>query len=75
MGAGVRTEMKNRKPAASRSRVAPQDPAGKPGPSLGEDVRGKIGRQLRDMYDDVVCQGVPDRFVDLLNRLERQNEK
>jgi len=27
------------------------------------------------MYDDVVAQGVPDRFVDLLNRLERQNEK
>ena len=67
--------MKNRKPVASRSRVAPQDPAGKPAPSLGEDVRGKIGRQLRDMYDDVVSQGVPDRFVDLLNRLERQNEK
>jgi len=27
------------------------------------------------MYDDVVAQGVPDRFVELLNRLERQNEK
>jgi hypothetical protein len=67
--------MKNRKPAASRSPVAPEDPPGEPGPSLGEDVRGKIGRHLRDMYDDVVAQGVPDRFVDLLNRLERQNEK
>jgi len=27
------------------------------------------------MYDDVVAQGVPDRFVELLNRLEKQNEK
>ncbi|HXW26651.1 MAG TPA: NepR family anti-sigma factor [Xanthobacteraceae bacterium] len=67
--------MKNRKPAASRSPVVPQKPAGESGPSLGEDIRGKIGRQLRDMYDDVVAQGVPDRFVELLNRLERQNEK
>jgi len=67
--------MKNRKPAASRSRVATQEPAAEPGPSLGEDIRTKIGRQLRDMYDDVVAQGVPDRFVELLNRLERQNEK
>jgi len=67
--------MKNRKPAASGSPVAPENLPGEPGPSLGEDVRGKIGRHLRDMYDDVVAQGVPDRFVDLLNRLERQNEK
>jgi hypothetical protein len=67
--------MKDRKPAASRSPVAPSEPTGEFGPSLGGDIRGKIGRQLRDMYDDVVAQGVPDRFVDLLNRLERQNEK
>jgi hypothetical protein len=66
--------MKNRKPAASQSPTAP-DAVKKPRASLSEDIRGKIGRQLRDMYDDVVAQGVPDRFVDLLNRLERQNEK
>jgi hypothetical protein len=67
--------MKDRKPVASRAPDTPQEPAGKNEPSLGGDIRGKIGRQLRDMYDDVVAQGVPDRFVDLLNRLERQNEK
>jgi len=67
--------MKNRKPAASRSPDASQDPAEKAEPSLGGEIRGKIGRQLREMYDDVVAQGVPDRFVELLNRLERQNEK
>ena len=67
--------MKNRKPAASRSPDTALEPAGTAEPSLGGDIRGKIGRQLRDMYDDVVAQGVPDRFVDLLNRLERQNEK
>jgi Anti-sigma factor NepR len=67
--------MKNRKPVLSRSSDPSQEPAGKPDPSLGGEIRGKIGRQLRDMYDDVVAQGVPDRFVELLNRLERQNEK
>jgi anti-sigma factor NepR-like protein len=66
-------EMKNRKRAESRSPA--QAPARGSEPSLGGDVRGKIGQQLRDMYDDVVAQGVPDRFVELLNRLDKQNEK
>jgi hypothetical protein len=35
---------------------------------LGRDVQAKIGQQLRAiMYDDVVNQGVPDRFTELLN--------
>jgi hypothetical protein len=67
--------MKNRRPVASRSSDPSQEPTGEGNPSLGGEIRGKIGRQLRDMYDDVVAQGVPDRFVELLNRLERQNEK
>ena len=66
--------MKNRKPVASRPSEIPEEPAGNGKPSLSGDIRGKIGRQLRDMYDDVLAQGVPDRFVELLNRLEKQNE-
>jgi hypothetical protein len=27
------------------------------------------------MYDDVVSQGVPDRFVELLSRLDEQDEQ
>ena len=65
--------MKNRKSAASRSPDTSPEPAGKADPTLGGEIRGKIGRQLREMYDDVVSQGVPDRFVELLNRLEKQN--
>ena len=41
---------------------------GKTEPSLGRDIQAKIGQQLRAMYDDVVKQGVPDRFSDLLGR-------
>jgi hypothetical protein len=42
---------------------------------LGRDVQAKIGNQLRAIYDDVVKEGVPDRFVELLKRLDRKDEK
>jgi hypothetical protein len=41
---------------------------------LGRDVQAKIGNQLRAIYDDVVKEGVPDRFVDLLKRLDKPAE-
>jgi hypothetical protein len=37
---------------------------------LGRDIQSKIGQQLRAIYDDVVNQGVPDRFSDLLQQLD-----
>ena len=40
-------------------------------PQLNPEVQAKIGQQLRKIYDDMVTQGVPDRFADLLNRLEQ----
>ena len=43
-------------------------------PSLGRDVQTKIGQQLRAIYDDVVNQGIPDRFVELLNKLDKRKE-
>jgi len=39
--------------------------------SLDKETQTKIGQQLRAMYDDVVRQGVPDRFSELLKRLEQ----
>lgn len=39
---------------------------------LGRDVQSKIGQQLRAMYDGVVNEGVPDRFVDMLRQLDEQ---
>jgi len=42
--------------------------------SLGRDIQSKIGEQLRAMYDDVVSQGVPDRFADLLRRLDQKGD-
>lgn len=42
---------------------------------LGRDVQARLGQQLRAMYDDVLSQGVPDRFSDLLNRLDSNGSK
>lgn len=37
---------------------------------LGRDVQNKLGQQLRTAYDDIVSEGVPDRFNELLRRLD-----
>lgn len=42
---------------------------------LGREVQARLGQQLRAMYDEVVSQGVPDRFSDLLNRLDGNGNK
>ncbi len=36
---------------------------------LSREVQSRLGQQLRAMYDDVVNQGVPGRFTDLINRI------
>ena len=56
--------MNDLKSQASRTAVA-----GKPG-GLNAEIQSRIGHQLRAMYDDVVRQGVPDRFVDLIRKLD-----
>ena len=37
---------------------------------LNAEIQSRIGHQLRAMYDDVVRQGVPDRFADLIRQLD-----
>lgn len=41
---------------------------------LNKDIQNKIGEQLRKMHDDIVQQGVPDRFVELLSRLDSRKD-
>jgi len=60
-----RTQWKQRQPAKANVKPA----------KLGRDVQARLGQQLRSMYDDVVNQGVPDRFNDLLNRLDNDGNK
>jgi len=42
---------------------------------LSRDIQARLGQQLRAMYDDVVEQGVPDRFTELLGRLDGNGNK
>jgi Anti-sigma factor NepR len=42
---------------------------------LSREVQARLGQQLRSMYDEVVNQGVPDRFNDLLNRIDGDGNK
>ncbi|MBN8967816.1 MAG: hypothetical protein J0G95_05070 [Rhizobiales bacterium] len=49
--------------------IKPGPGSGKPG-GLNAEIQARIGHQLRAMYDDVVKQGIPDRFADLLRRLD-----
>jgi hypothetical protein len=39
--------------------------------ALGREIQSKIGQQLRAIYDNVVDEGVPDRFADLLRQIDR----
>jgi hypothetical protein len=41
--------------------------------TLSRDIQSKIGEQLRAQYDEVVNQGIPDRFADLLKRLDERD--
>jgi hypothetical protein len=45
----------------------------KPG-GLNAEIQSRIGHQLRAMYDDVVRQGVPDRFAELIRKLDPPQE-
>jgi len=38
--------------------------------ALGRDIQAQIGQQLRAVYDDVLQQEVPDRFMKLLTELD-----
>ena len=58
------------RPGHMQTEVTQRKPRGR----LGRDVQSKIGQQLRAMYDDVVNDGVPDRFVEMLQKLDEQEK-
>ena len=56
--------------AETRNRKSDSKPA-----KLSREVQARLGQQLRSLYDDVVNQGVPDRFTDLINRINVTGNK
>ena len=71
--------MNERKPAGQQSAMetaasGSRKDGTKPG-KLSREVQARLGQQLRAMYDEVVSQGVPDRFTELLNRIDDDGSK
>ena len=58
-GAGMRTETQGRSEGA-RTGVDPR-------------IQTEIGKHLRAIYDDVISEPVPSKFMDLLEQLERSS--
>ena len=56
----LRKTRKAKPPAGLRKEPAPAN------------IEGHIGRQLKAVYDDVLKQPIPDRFLDLLSQLEEK---
>jgi hypothetical protein len=38
---------------------------------LGREATIKIAQQLRTMYDETIKEGIPERFVELLKRMDK----
>jgi Anti-sigma factor NepR len=65
--------MDHRKPTGPKgSMAAPMQVASteKRRTSLNREIQLKIGQQLRASYNEVVDQGVPSRFAELISRLD-----
>jgi hypothetical protein len=67
--------MKQRKSATSRSPRLGDVPMGVGAPQLNPEIQAKIGQQLCRIYDEMINQGVPNRFRDLLDRLEHPSKR
>jgi hypothetical protein len=66
--------MNKGKPSRRKTAMAPQGSELNPMAQLNPDIKTKIGQQLRLMYGEVVNQGVPDRFAEILRRLDPPTE-
>lgn len=49
--------------------------AGKAAAHVDPRVQNEIGKHLRAIYDDVINEPVPNKFMDLLEQLERSTTR
>ena len=61
------TDENPEKPSPSAAKAGKLKNSGK----LNREIQAQLGNQLRQMYNDVVGQGVPDKFADLLARIDK----
>ena len=71
-------DVRSRSHPADQSRDPQADGSSSDGPNdqqtspVSTDMQRLIGRQLRAVYDDVAKQPVPDRFLELMEQLDRK---
>jgi Anti-sigma factor NepR len=65
-------------PKTGRQRMIRQSAGNVTGPPqglIGRDAQDQIGRQLRALYDEILDEPIPERFVNLLMELKRKGEE
>ena len=65
------TDRKGRKPVSTMAHLQRQAPEDR----ISSEVRDHIGAGLRAIYNEVVEQPVPDRFLKLLEALKKAEEE
>lgn len=65
----------NRGPKKARPPSGTRRRPPKSGASVQMQVQDHIGRQLRAVYDDLLSQPVPDRFLELLEQLDQKTPR
>ena len=66
---------KDRKPMLSQAYMAASsrtDRRRSGSASEGNDIQAHIGERLKTLYDDMLKEPVPDRFLELLTQLEKR---
>ncbi len=48
--------------------------SGEPAATIDAAIQGSLGRKLRESYEEVVKEAVPDRFLQLLNQLKKSED-
>jgi hypothetical protein len=67
-GEAVRAEATQHKPLKSEASMHTDAEVKKTGGRLSREDQRRLGDILQRVYDEVLRQGVPDRFKDLLNQ-------
>jgi hypothetical protein len=70
------TTKKNADPSALGALAPPAPKRGPPSPRdrLAHVIDAEIGKKMRAMYDNLLDQPIPDRFVELLRKLDDGRE-
>jgi Anti-sigma factor NepR len=61
-------------PRPMYTRPQPQNPKA-PRAMLDRSLQGQLGRQLKAIFDDIVEEPVPGRFIRLLQELETKEKR